>query len=532
MSARLQQIVERAIAEGVLPADAVAAPPPERPWPVILLTALGSWLAVMPILLLFALFMGDFFTRGAGPFIGGFLALGVSIGMLRAAQIPLFLEQLAIPVMLAGSVLIGIGLEDSVPDDVAWALMGVLALAVAILVRHNWLRILLGATACGLMLMVMAPNKYGAPSASFIFALYVSMAAWATCQLGKRAVPTNDMGLRTARAIDAISMGWGAVTLAGLALSAGRTFMTGAIFEGVVGFDGGSRDSSAILVWHVISALTAGAAAAHLVKAWPSLRQTWAAVVAIVVIALSLLMPTLGATLLFLAMCATAGRWRLAAMAGLSAAWIIGALYYQVNLPFVTKALIMIVAGAALGASAWLSLRGRAALDKLHSTGVAGLRGSAGIALTAGAVLLVANGAIWQKETLIANGQPVFVELAPVDPRSLMQGDYMQLSFAMAPELDAHINESPNGNILAVGKIDERGVLTLHRKDDGSALAQNERRLRISHNANGARIVTDAWYFREGEAGRYAGARYGEFRLLDNGRALLVGMRGPNLEKL
>ena len=34
-------------------------------------------------------------------------------------------------------------------------------------------------------------------------------------------------------------------------------------------------------------------------------------------------------------------------------------------------------------------------------------------------------------ERYIADGQPVFVELAPVDPRSLMQGDYMQLNFRL-----------------------------------------------------------------------------------------------------
>ena len=48
-------------------------------------------------------------------------------------------------------------------------------------------------------------------------------------------------------------------------------------------------------------------------------------------------------------------------------------------------------------------------------------------------MLPVANVGIWQKEQLIAHGQPVFVELAPVDPRSLMQGDYMRLEFRVPP---------------------------------------------------------------------------------------------------
>ena len=44
--------------------------------------------------------------------------------------------------------------------------------------------------------------------------------------------------------------------------------------------------------------------------------------------------------------------------------------------------------------------------------------------------------------------------------------------------------------------------------------------------------MTDAWYFKEGEAARWARAKYGEFRVDASGRALLVGLRGPELEAL
>ena len=44
--------------------------------------------------------------------------------------------------------------------------------------------------------------------------------------------------------------------------------------------------------------------------------------------------------------------------------------------------------------------------------------------------------------------------------------------------------------------------------------------------------ATDAWYFKEGEDDRWAKAGYGEFRVDPQGHALLVDLRGPNLEKL
>ena len=45
-------------------------------------------------------------------------------------------------------------------------------------------------------------------------------------------------------------------------------------------------------------------------------------------------------------------------------------------------------------------------------------------------------------------------------------------------------------------------------------------------------LVSDAWSFPEGEAARWSRARFGEFRVDANGRALLVGLRGANLEAL
>jgi len=45
-------------------------------------------------------------------------------------------------------------------------------------------------------------------------------------------------------------------------------------------------------------------------------------------------------------------------------------------------------------------------------------------------VLGVANYDIWQKQQVVDNGQQVLLKLIPVDPRSLMQGDFMQLRYA------------------------------------------------------------------------------------------------------
>ena len=40
-------------------------------------------------------------------------------------------------------------------------------------------------------------------------------------------------------------------------------------------------------------------------------------------------------------------------------------------------------------------------------------------------ILVAVNVSIWQKEQLLDHGKVVLLPLAPVDPRSLMQGDYI-----------------------------------------------------------------------------------------------------------
>ena len=56
------------------------------------------------------------------------------------------------------------------------------------------------------------------------------------------------------------------------------------------------------------------------------------------------------------------------------------------------------------------------------------------ILIIANLVLLLVyfNWSVYQKEQTLKEGQLVLLQLAPVDPRSLMQGDYMRLNYKEA----------------------------------------------------------------------------------------------------
>ena len=59
------EIIRRASAQGLLPNDAQWPRDEARPWPVLLLTALGAWLAVLPLLGAVGLAFGDALLREA-----------------------------------------------------------------------------------------------------------------------------------------------------------------------------------------------------------------------------------------------------------------------------------------------------------------------------------------------------------------------------------------------------------------------------------------------------------------------------------
>jgi uncharacterized membrane-anchored protein len=155
------------------------------------------------------------------------------------------------------------------------------------------------------------------------------------------------------------------------------------------------------------------------------------------------------------------------------------------------------------------------------------------IAIVAGLVVLAAvNWGIYARERLLAEGRVVLLELAPVDPRSLMQGDYMALRFKAANDAFGRgpARDVEDGRIVV--QVDARGVGQFVRRDDGSPLAQGEVAMRYRVREGNVKFATNAFFFQEGAAKNYEAARFGEFRVAPSGEMLLAAMRGKDLEPL
>ncbi|BBM82106.1 GDYXXLXY domain-containing protein [Candidatus Uabimicrobium amorphum] len=153
---------------------------------------------------------------------------------------------------------------------------------------------------------------------------------------------------------------------------------------------------------------------------------------------------------------------------------------------------------------------------------------------------------IYKKEATLKDGKTVFLDLAPVDPRSLIQGDYMILRYRLSQEIETQLKVKASGYVVLAESgpvIETNNVSTQDRKSaylkmedgqvkslvpvrvyDGKALNANEHLLKYHYRNNDVQISagkTDAYFFQEGHAKHYDNARYGSIKLSNSGEAVL-----------
>ncbi|MFM5049351.1 GDYXXLXY domain-containing protein [Aeromonas veronii] len=143
------------------------------------------------------------------------------------------------------------------------------------------------------------------------------------------------------------------------------------------------------------------------------------------------------------------------------------------------------------------------------------------------AILAGINATVWRYEHAMSSGEVVLLRLAPVDPRSLMQGDYMRLNYEIARELtsrNARATQNKGSDTLVI-RLDAHQVASLVADGKPDRLASDERLLQVHQSERQWQIGPDAYFFEEGTGEQYEAARYGEFRLQADGKTLLVGLR-------
>ncbi|TJZ62916.1 hypothetical protein FAZ15_01005 [Sphingobacterium olei] len=146
-------------------------------------------------------------------------------------------------------------------------------------------------------------------------------------------------------------------------------------------------------------------------------------------------------------------------------------------------------------------------------------------------LLLYFNYSIAKKEEILRDGQLILLELAPVDPRSLMQGDYMQLRYKMATETDI---DSIARRGYCVVRLGNGSVANLVRfQQETTPLFEGEFLIAYTTpNKWSIEIGAESFFFQEGHAEKYEQATYGAIQVDNAGNSILVGLYDTDLRRI
>lgn len=170
---------------------------------------------------------------------------------------------------------------------------------------------------------------------------------------------------------------------------------------------------------------------------------------------------------------------------------------------------------------------------------------------TLGFFLLGFAWSVTAKEKQIGSGDIIIVRLAPRDPRAFLLGDYMALNYDLNQQVDkalyAKYSEGQNprwnrgtseetGYIprdgVAIVCLDDAGIATFIRLDDGENLTPDEHRLYFRYRDGGAKVAASSYYFQEGYAKDFERAEYGELRVDKSGKSLLMYMLDKDMQRI
>lgn len=230
----------------------------------------------------------------------------------------------------------------------------------------------------------------------------------------------------------------------------------------------------------------------------------------------------------------------------------LGGFYYQLSIPLLYKG-VLLVSFAVIFAIITLFLHARYKSPSQSAVenypvfkAPIGLVGVFLIALL-GAV----NYKVQQFEDVLATGKPVVLKIAPADPRSLMQGDYMVLNYAILSELQQSQFSSESNESNETTGIDElspsgkKAYILVHLDKNHVATlceAQSEIPtdfkhctpnvyLPIRYKGWSPELPSQDYFFAEGKGEYYAQSEYAEYRFKD-GILLLARLLDKDLKGL
>lgn len=150
----------------------------------------------------------------------------------------------------------------------------------------------------------------------------------------------------------------------------------------------------------------------------------------------------------------------------------------------------------------------------------------------------LANFSIWQFEDILENGEKIVLKLVPVDPRSLMQGDYMVLNYDILTQIDdlpfdssAEKQQLRYLRLKTAQGVDEAcgELLSAVPTEFSGCRANVYLPMKIQYAQ--IKMAGQDFFFPEGKREHFEQAKYGEFRFKD-GKLLLLRLLDEKLNAL
>lgn len=130
--------------------------------------------------------------------------------------------------------------------------------------------------------------------------------------------------------------------------------------------------------------------------------------------------------------------------------------------------------------------------------------------------------AVMNKEKLLSDGRLVLLRLAPVDPRSLMQGDYMRLRYEISQDLA--YDSIPKRGYCVVRLGPDRVAERVRMQKNREPLNTGEILVEYTINNWSINVGAESYFFQEGHSTKYSKAQYGGIMVDGEGNSLLVGL--------
>ena len=521
--------------QGLVQGDAAPADAHEPSVLVIAMAMLGVLVCMVPLLAFAFLGLGEEIFLGNGGMVLGLLALVGGGALLRSGP-QAFTGCAGLVLWLLGQalVLINLGADylDSRPHLLtACVLLAALKLLGAWLSPARWIQTIMGvawAVAAWVFFMVLQSWLPWLFPLKFDSLLLVALWwLWLRAEPARLARPRQGWAqTRWAVFADAAIVGVLLLTAKG---GYGNDWLD---VQGQIRWSEGWNWAFVAARW--LSAAEVLLAAALLVRIWRGRGLLQARMSALLMLVGALLAVCawfrvdLGVIALIAATALLAGRWRIALLCALLGLVVLGQFYYELHWPLAIKGIGVAVMGAVLLAGLWV-LRQRTAAEAVPQAAQPQTRShKAQLAwMLAGAVLVfgAVNWDVRGKEQVIAHGQRILVPLVPVDPRSLMQGDYMALRFDLPPAVSEGLENITAPTAYVRAAVDAQGIATVQALvSDRKQAGEGEVILPLKRLKGQWVLVTDAYFFPEGQGTHFERGKYGDFRVLPDGRALLVGL--------